>query len=60
MGTVEITKELFYTLVNEDSKLHLIISHDSYTDVIYIVEDVKVFKRIQNNYANYYIVDINS
>ena len=58
--TAEITKELFYKLVKTDTKVHEVKSEASYTDVIYIVEDTRLFRRTQNNTANYYIEDINS
>ncbi len=58
--TVEITKELFYKLANEDTVVIDIVSEELYTDVIYSVEETVLFRRSQNNYANYYIVDINS
>ena len=56
----EITQELFYSIISTDTVIHEVDSKETYTDIIYIVGDTKLFKRSQNNYANYYVVDINS
>ena len=58
--TAEITKELFYTIVNEDTIVHEVKSATSYSDIIYIVKGTKLMRRSQQSGANYYIVDINS
>jgi len=56
---VEITKELFYTIVQSDTPNTEVISKEAYTDVVYIVEGTTLFRRSQQSGANYYIKDIN-
>ncbi len=55
----EITKELFYTIINSGDKNIEVISKDHYTDVIYFKYGVKLMYRSQNCTVNYYIEDIN-
>jgi len=57
---VEITKELFYSVINSGDKNHEVISKETYTDVVFIKHDVKMIYRSQNGTVNYYIQDINA
>jgi hypothetical protein len=60
MKIVEITKELFDSLINNDIKVHSIVDTSNYTDVSYFINGVKFICRTQNGYWNYYIQDINA
>ena len=55
----EITKELFYSIITNEDKVIKIDSRESYTDVMFCKHGVKLVRRTQNSYANYYIEDIN-
>ena len=56
----EITKELFYTIINSGDRNVEVARMEAYTDVIYHKHGVRLLKRTQNGYCNYYIMDINS
>ena len=60
MKTIEITKELFYSIINSGDVNDEVISKESYTDVIYIKHGTKLIYRSQNSTVNYYIQDINA
>lgn len=55
----EITKEMFYALIDIEDRNTEVINKEAYTDVIYHKHGVKLVYRSQNGYTNYYIEDIN-
>ena len=55
----EITKELFYSIINSGDKTTSVNKHELYIDVVYFKHGVKLVYRTQTTGDNYYIIDIN-
>lgn len=55
--SIEVTKELFEVITN--GRCYKVIEHDTYTDLVYRIHEVKLLCRIQPSGTNYYLEDIN-
>ena len=60
MKCVEITEELFKSIITSDDACTEVVETKSYMDIFYSKHGVKFLVRSQNFYKNYYVCDINN
>lgn len=59
---IEVTRDFFKSIISDELKCNEVTEKELYRDIIYIVNGVKMFSRINHasGVIQYYIIDINA